>query len=94
MSSETLPVPEGWLRDAPPRTLREIFVETVAGSHYPAPDAAWRLILDAWRVIEVASTRADVPVTPSRDEWYAALHVALFRLNYSAGPQPGEGAAV
>jgi hypothetical protein len=64
-------------------TARQRFTETVRGSvDYPTADAAWRIVLDAWRVIEVASARADVPPVPTREEWMAALRIATFRLDH------------
>lgn len=75
----------------PDRTIREVFTSTVSGSvDYPTADAAWRLVLDAWRVIDVASARASVPPTPTRDEWMAALRLASFRLDHDVTepPQP------
>jgi hypothetical protein len=79
----TPPVPDGWYRDAPARGQRERFVDTVCGSvDFTTGEAAWRLILDAWRVVEVASARADRPATPNREEWFAALQVAVFRVDH------------
>ena len=67
---------------APP-TLRQRFTDVIADSvEYPPADMAWRLVLDAWRVIEVASARAGTPATPNRDEWNAALRVAIFRADH------------
>jgi len=79
----TPPVPIGWYRDAPARGQRERFVDTVCGSvDFTTGEAAWRLILDAWRVVEVASARASRPATPNREEWFAALQVAVFRAEH------------
>lgn len=71
-------------------TLREQFVGVLADTvDYPVPDAAWRLVLDAWRVIEVASARGDVPATCTREEWMAALRVAIFRLDHGVTEPAG-----
>lgn len=65
------------------RDLHERFIETVSAAvDVVTAESAWQLILDAWRVIEVASARADRPATPSRDEWDAALRVAIFRAEH------------
>lgn len=68
------------------RDLRQRFNDTVRArarrTDELLADVAWQLLLDAWRVIEVASARADRPATPSRDEWFAALRVAIFRAEY------------
>lgn len=72
------------LPEIPERTIREVFTETVCGhAEYEVPlaaDLAWQLVLDAWRVIDVASARASVPAAPTRDEWMAALRLAAFRV--------------
>lgn len=72
-----------------PANLHAQFVEVAAGAvDLPTAEAAWRLVLDAWRVVEVASARAGAPATPNRDEWMAALRVAVFRANYRTEPDP------
>jgi len=80
----TPPVPATWCRDEPPRDLRERFIEAVFLDHgaRPVAEAAWQLIMDAWRVIDVASARGDCPPNPNREEWYAALRVAIFRAEH------------
>jgi len=70
-------------------TVRRRFLECVSGSvDYPTADAAWRLVLDAWRVIDVASARASVPANPTREEWMAALRIATFRLDHGITERP------
>lgn len=87
------PVPPSWMRDAPPRTLAQRFTETCMppGADYPRADdvtaRAWQLVLDAWRVIEVASARGDVPARCNREEWMAALRVAIFRADHPDAPE-------
>lgn len=85
MSIDTLPPPPPPRPDGP-ATLRQRFIEVAVTNDVGdcAADAAWHLVLDAWRVIEVASARADVPATPSRDEWMAALRVAISRADHGA----------
>ena len=81
----TPPVPEEWFRDGPPRDLRQRFIDTLSktwAEHEGHADAAWQLILDAWRVIDVASARGDCPPNPNREEWFAALRVAIFRAEH------------
>lgn len=78
-----------------PATLAQRFHETVAGAgprdgRVTAAEAAWQLVLDAWRVIEVASARGDVPARCNREEWMAALRVAIFRLDYGVTEPAGE----
>jgi hypothetical protein len=86
ISTDLPPVPEGWVRDEPPRDLRERFLGSVVQSteyENGAAERAWSLILDAWRVIDVASARADRPANPCREEWMAALRVAIFRAEHA-----------
>src|SRR5688572_2406934 len=89
------PVPEGWHRDEPPRDLRERFIDTLSktwAEHEGHANAAWQLILDAWRVIEVASARGACSAPPSRYAWMAALRVAIFRADHPAAtPAPAQG---
>lgn len=69
--------------EIPERTIREVFTETVIESteyENGAAERAWQLVLDTWRVIDVASARASVPAAPTRDEWMAALRLAAFRV--------------
>ncbi len=71
----------------PDRSIREVFTTAVVDSteyENGAAERAWQLVLDAWRVIDVASARANVPPTPNRDEWMAALRLASFRLDHDA----------
>ena len=87
ISTDLPPVPEGWVRDEPPRDLRERFLGSVVQSteyENGAAERAWQLVLDTWRVIDVASARASVPPTPNRDEWMAALRLAAFRLDHGS----------
>lgn len=76
------------LPEVPERNVREVFTETACNvdeREVPhAAERAWQLVLDTWRVIEVASARASVPATPTRDEWMAALRLASFRLDHDA----------
>jgi hypothetical protein len=73
--------------EIPERTVREVFTESVVESteyENGAAERAWQLVLDTWRVIDVASARASVPPTPNRDEWMAALRLAAFRLDHGS----------
>lgn len=81
---ETPPMPDGWMREGPPRELRERFADAVMNLSVTQDEGitAWQLILDTWRVIEVASARGDCPANPNREEWMAALRVAIFRADH------------
>lgn len=80
----------------PPRPLGRLFADVVSGTVDPSrerrttAEAAWQLVLDTWRVVEVASARALVPATCNRDEWMAALRLAIFRADH-AEPDPSAG---
>lgn len=81
----------------PVRTVRERFLEAVcANADYEAAhaaEAAWQLILDAWRVIEVADARGEMTAQRAcveREVWYAALRVAIFRAEQSDAPELAE----
>ena len=61
-------------------TVGQRFREAVSPGYGVRAEAAWQLILDTWRVIEVASARAGAPATPTREEWMAALRIAASRV--------------
>ena len=73
-----------------PRDLRERFLDVVIASDElatePAADAAWQLIMDTWRIAEVASARDAAPANPNREEWMAALRLAIFRAEHPECP--------
>jgi hypothetical protein len=65
------------------KTVRQHFLDTASAAvEMPTADLAWRLVLDTWRVIEVASARAGVSPIVNRDEWMAALRIAIFRAEH------------
>jgi hypothetical protein len=70
--------------------IRERFIDAVMELSITDDEGvtAWNLITDAWRVIEVASARGDCPPCPNREEWLAALRVAIFRAKH---PETGRG---
>ena len=65
-------------------TVGQRFREAVSPGYGVRAEAAWQLILDTWRVIEVASARAGAPATPTREEWMAALRIAASRAELSS----------
>lgn len=84
------PVTAGSYRGILPRTLRERFIDTCTadGGSTDAAEQAWQLMLDAWRVIEVADARAgNREIAPDRLTWLAALNVAIFRAEHPEAPE-------
>jgi hypothetical protein len=79
------------MRDAAPRDPRERFLAACterSARPITAANKAWSLIVDAWRVIEVADARAGSGqrAAVEREVWMAALRVAIFRAEHPEAP--------
>jgi len=73
------PVPPGWMRDAPPRTTKELFAEVI---NRAAPSRRAALVLglldSAWDRIEATEYHGET----YREAWFAALRAELASPRY------------
>lgn len=68
---------------APPRDLRERFIESVLDrNEATTAEHAWSILEETWRVIETADALAARHHPLTREEWFAALRVAIFRAEH------------